>query len=314
MSRVTEGGPPAFDRIDPYDDGEYVYTISTNSEEAVDFEIRLSNAADDIHCKDASVFSRGTVSAAESGEYPFHFSQMGAPHIALYEWHLCIEVDGVTYKGWRGIDPGPGSTLHVDCELDVRRLIGRETDLYLCHLRKVGVDEDNYGEYAAVCDPTTEHCRRFESADTMRLWSLHNKESDLIGKVTLAYFAYMKSKASWSSADPVPIYLSVAGADPSIQLIEQLGRLGIAVRAGSEWELGKGTRYAIGDIEPLSETSLSVVVSTYCGPLCASGMTVTLELQNGRWTVVSTDIEWVSQSIRDHRYEQGAAPLVAMSQ
>lgn len=297
--------PPTFDRTDLYDDGQYTYTISTNSEESIKFKIRLSKAADDIHCNNATIFSQETVSSATPSEHHFRFSQMGSPHVALYEWHLCIEVDGVTYKGWRGFDPGPGSILSVDCELDIDRLIARETGTYLCHLNDVSINHDNFGEYAAVCDPTTEHCNRFESADAMRLWDLLNRERDLMGKITLAYFAHATSdksepEASYSSANPMAIYLSVAGEDPSSPLIEQLGRLGITVYAGSEWEVGKGVHYWIGRIVPLSETSLSVVVDTYCGPLCASGTTVTLELEDGRWRVVSMDMNWISLRRNQH--------------
>jgi len=91
-----------------------------------------------------------------------------------------------------------------------------------------------------------------------------------------------------------PLYLTIAGKDPSDELIERLKHLGLKVLNGSDWKQGKGASYSIGNVIPLSESKMKLQVSTYCGPLCASWNTAILELRDGVWEVTSFELDSIS--------------------
>ena len=55
-------------------------------------------------------------------------------------------------------------------------------------------------------------------------------------------------------------------------------------------------KYYISELTPISENKVKVIVSTYCGSLCASGSTVILELVKGKWKVISSNMNWISKA------------------
>jgi len=136
------------------------YSISTNSHADIKIIIRLSNTANDSTCRNANSYSRQTVSKSKVATMGFSFSRQGSPAIALYEWHLCFEINGQVYKGWRGFDPGLNSKLLVNCHIDVLKL-KKLSDKYLCSTNKLILNENNYSEFAEHC--LGKRCKRFET-------------------------------------------------------------------------------------------------------------------------------------------------------
>lgn len=293
-------GQSISDLRDPYDERQHSYILGTSSESDIDLKIRLSKAADDLYCREASIYSQDTISAAEPSTRSFSFSQMASPNIALYEWHLCFEHEGTIYKGWRGFDPGPGSTLAINCNIPPSTLEDQETDRYLCSLDRVSLNRRNYGEYAALCSAEETDCRRFESSHELEIWNSLNRDPRLTERLTLAVLEHdLRSRSTQgdkthAATNPMPIFLSVEGDDPTPWLMDRLRSLDVEIRPGSDWVREKGMAYSVNRIKPISEESVSLVVSTYCGPLCASGSTVVLVLKEQEWKVASHDLNWIS--------------------
>jgi len=136
------------------------YSISTNSHADIKVVIRLSNTANDSTCRNANSYSWQTVSNSKVVKKDFSFSRQGSPAIALYEWHLCFEINGQVYKGWRGFDPGLNSKLLVECHIDVLKLKNL-SDKYLCSTNTLILNEKNYSEFAEHC--LDKRCKRFET-------------------------------------------------------------------------------------------------------------------------------------------------------
>lgn len=141
--------------------GDHTFTISTNSKTELDVSVRLSNRTDDTQCHGGSINSQ-KLSADKKITKEFDFSRQGSPAVALYEWHLCFDIDNKTYKGWRGFDPGNNTQLVVDCNIDIEDL-KRPSDLYLCETQTVSVNKDNHNEYAQFC--VRESCKSFETKE-----------------------------------------------------------------------------------------------------------------------------------------------------
>jgi len=225
---------------------------------------------------------------------------MRLPHVALYEWHLCFEHEGITYKGWRGFDPGPGTSLSINCNIATSTLNDRDTARYLCSLDRVSMNRKNYGEYAAICSADGIDCRRFETRRELEVWNSLNGDSRLAEKLTLAVLKHdLQSRSTGGSetyvaANPMPIFLSVEGDDPTPWLMDQIRILDLEIYPGSDWVNGKGMTYSVNTITPISENSVSLIVSTYCGSLCASGSTVVLVLEDKEWKVISHELNWIS--------------------
>ena len=147
----------------------HVYKVKTDSEELLKFETKFSNIADDVFCKHARRWGVINVKRGTPDESTFNFSQKGSPNVALYEWHLCFEYRGVTYRGWRGFDPGVESKLSVECTINVEQLKARRTELYFCQTAKVGHDQHLYSEYAQYCW-SEDKCKRFETERDYQLF------------------------------------------------------------------------------------------------------------------------------------------------
>lgn len=296
---VKEEDSLKYDLMSMSDTGEYTYEIETHSRSKIRFDMRMSNAAHDVSCKKSTTYSSGSVSSNAPQTRTFSFSQMGSPRVALYEWHLCFEIGGVTYKGWRGFDPGPNSTLKVTCEFRTEQIEARNTERYLCDLSTVSPNMNNYREYAQRCDSGTGRCRKFESAEEMALWDSLNSDPDLIENLVAAYFQYepedgLPVDEEYSSADVPPSFLGIEGDDPSDSMISRLKEAGLNVRPMSEWKLGNGTKISFNDFRPTSGNSLSFRVDHYCGPLCAGGKEVTATREGGVWKIVSIQLDWIS--------------------
>ena len=267
ISAHEKDDTPRFDTQDMAETGKYTYSIHTDSETEINFDLRLSKTANDVFCKKATIYSSDRVTSGRPSSSSFGFSRMGSPRIALYEWHLCVEIDGVTYKAWRGFDPGPGAVLQVSCNILLAQLKAHDVDTYLCHLDDVKLSEENFDEYSARCEvgeftdslasmlilsdnpvpPITRsdtECRRFESREELVLWDTLNSDPNLAETLALALFVDQINKEleadseSYVAENRMTIYLRVVGSDPSEGLLHKLRDLGLVVRPSSDWQNG----------------------------------------------------------------------------
>lgn len=264
--------------------------VSTDSDEIVEIDVKLSRAANDVVCEHPLSYTGYDVSRDKPADHEFQFPRQGSPSIALYEWHLCFTIGDVLYKAWRGFDPGPGSTLRVECFISTSQLQQKDTDTYLCQLAGVVSNPGLYGEYAAVCEEAGSHCKGFETREDLVLWERVHSDAGLLDDLTYSVLEYDISRTGTSQ----PLYLTIAGKNPSEEQIERLKHLGLKVLNGSDWKQGKGASYSIGNVIPLSESKVKLQVSTYCGPTCASWNTVILELRDGVWEVTSFELDSIS--------------------
>lgn len=165
ISTVNE--PSHHDSGSSHEDN-HSYSIRTNSERLINFGIRISNSSDDTRCEKGFIYMHSSVSAAEPSNEAFGFNRKSSPNIALYEWHMCFIVDGVTYKGWRGYDPGPNTSLRVSCFIP-QELLSTHNDRYLCKTEETLHADADYSEYALHCW-SKEACRRFETESDYNLF------------------------------------------------------------------------------------------------------------------------------------------------
>lgn len=343
ISAHEKDDTPRFDTQDMAETGKYTYSIHTDSESEIKFDLHLSKTANDVFCKKATIYTFGRVTSGQPrSSRSFGFSRMASPHIALYEWHLCVEIDGVTYKAWRGFDPGPGAVLQVSCNILLAQLKAHDVDTYLCHLDDVKLSEENFDEYSARCEvgeftdsrasmlilsddrvpPITRsdtECRRFESREEMVLWDTLKSDPNLAETLALAVFADRNNEEpepdseSYVAENKMTIYLRVAGSDPSEGLLHKLRDLGLVVRPGSDWQTGQGMKYSIGDITPINENAVSVTIEIYCGPLCGSSTTVILRRADDAWNVSSSEMNWVSHQNRHYEYRQQSQEAASLT-
>ncbi len=164
--------------------GDHTFTISTNSKTEFDLTVRLSNRTDDTQCHGGSI-NHQKLSANKKITEEFDFSRQGSPAVALYEWHLCFEIDNKTYKGWRGFDSGNNTQLVVDCNIDIEDL-KQPSDLYLCETQTVSFNKDNHNEYAQFC--VRESCKSFETKEQYEFFRHRD------AKNVVAHYAVGKEK------------------------------------------------------------------------------------------------------------------------
>jgi len=143
--------------------------LTTDLDDWFKVTLLISHAIDDSFCS----YPHETVTTwvhpeHDNGEF-FNLLRDGDHHRALYEWHLCIEIAGTLYRGWRGFDLGPESDLQLGCFLD-RKIVEKYDDaVYLCTANNVKLEETNYNEAAEFCW-STDKCKRFESIESYRLF------------------------------------------------------------------------------------------------------------------------------------------------
>jgi hypothetical protein len=156
------GRPIHYDSRSFSDEDDHTYSIETNSQEPVDFKVRISNIAGDTDCEKGYIYGQDSVSINAPTERRFGFGRKGSPNIALYEWHMCFIKNAITYKAWRGFDPGANTALKVKCFIPTEQLVAQATDKYLCQTEKVIHSDDGYTEFAQYCW-SKDTCRRFET-------------------------------------------------------------------------------------------------------------------------------------------------------
>lgn len=90
-------------------------SITTDLGHPIPVGIEESKIANDVECKSTDYSSDISVKPGSTYTEHLHFSRQGSPSVALYQWNICFVIHGVTYKAWRGFDPGPGATLTLSC-------------------------------------------------------------------------------------------------------------------------------------------------------------------------------------------------------
>lgn len=168
---TVEGEP----KLPHYDTGGFTadlqtLVLETDSPTPVPIEFYISNTVDDTLCtKKRRSYSRFTIEPNQPKVRHLNLSRKGSPSRALYEWHVCFEIDGKRYRGWRGFDPGPGASLEISCNLDSQQISAGNADVYFCHTMNVTHNGKNYADFAQHCW-RGDVCRRFESESDYSLF------------------------------------------------------------------------------------------------------------------------------------------------
>lgn len=95
---------------------------------------------------------------------------------------MCFIQDGVTYKAWRGFDPGPNTSLKVNCFISNEKLSAQEIDRYLCKTENIIHSGSSYSEFAQHCW-SKETCRRFVTESDYNLFLKRGAENVALYKI-----------------------------------------------------------------------------------------------------------------------------------
>jgi len=262
---------------------------------------RWSNRTDDVDCKHDSERS---YTWRNRSSLPLHLSRRASPETALYEWHLCFEVDGRMYRGWRGFDPGPGSLVELECHVDTSQ---PPSDLYACKTNNLKINLENYGEAAYSCR-AGEPCRRFDSQEEYSAWRAlpaFTFEDAIEAASALIRYDLLHAD-SYLAANPGYFYVDVDEHDLPRGIAESLSTESHHFYPASDLDpryfdteadvddQSKSTM-SIGEFIRRGDGTMEVSYSFYCGPLCASGNTAVLKRDEaGEWVVVSSKMHWIS--------------------
>lgn len=308
----AKGAALSYDEGPIVGDPDKTLTITTDAPDLIEFELRTSKVRNDTTCADP--YATGAPGSVRTGR-PFieylPFVHEGSPSRALYEWHICVTVGGVTYRAWRGYDPGPGSKMAIHCDLTAARLKARDTTTYLCEPADVAPNPANFGEYRSVCpegardDQEEDPCRHFATKEIYDAWAVHNPASQedvlAMAEAVLDYGFDHKTYLA-SNAPDMTIYLSVADRDPPASLLSRYAGKA-RLRPGSS---APAPSRDMETVSPNMSAALSgfeidndgltakVTFSAYCGSLCATHETYTLRKENGVWRVVDYRMDWIS--------------------
>ena len=151
-----------YDKLRDDSDLGHIISVSTNSDKPIEIGLIWGTNKNDTLCKGAGTSTSFELSAGKPYRTSPGFSYKASPEIALYEYHICLEIDGKTYRGWRGFDPGFETHLEIDCFIDSKKLNALDRSTYLCKTKKMEWNRENHQEYAEYCW-TDDVCRRFET-------------------------------------------------------------------------------------------------------------------------------------------------------
>ncbi len=248
-----------------------------------------SNKRDDVDCSRP----RSTSSGGRN-PYGFGFSRQGSPERALYEWHLCLKVGDAVYRGWRGFDPGPGTTLSLRCDLDASE---PPSETYACRLKDIDFNRDNYREYAHDCRPDLDGCRSFESENDYEAWLelVGLTESDR-SEIAFAIINHeVANPTSYLRSNQMVYYVQIDGSDPRAAFLKRLEHFPVQFHAMSDFASPEGMKLSIGPFKPRKDGSFDVSYGYYCGPLCASSHSARLKRKGDTWQVLSTKMNWIAK-------------------
>jgi hypothetical protein len=99
-----------------------------------------------------------------------------------------------------------------------------------------------------------------------------------------------------ANAPDFVFFLDIEGRDPPGQFLSTLTSPKAEFRAGSEFKEGAGMRFSVSTFEPRRFCAVDVGYGFYCGMLCASSNTALLRYSLGRWIVISTQMNWISNA------------------
>lgn len=268
----------------------------------------LSNRVDDVDCAHYQSTASFPVTGGETIRRMLNFSRQGAPTRALYEWHICFGVGDVTYRAWRGFDPGPGTDLAISCVVDQARIDRADRAKYLCTTDKVTQNPDNHAEYAFHCWGA-DSCKRFETRAALEAWTGLNPLSreallEIAGAVLTHQFSDAAEAAeaaerpeNSANGNPSDYYISVGGEDPPRAWLKKFSTDHLTFHPASAFKAGGREATMQMWIRTFEQTDDGVAqggFETYCGPLCASAHKVIVEKSDDAWKVKSVELEWVS--------------------
>ena len=289
---------PRYDIVNMDRDDRHFLTIESNFN-IKGGDYRQGNSVGDVDCKRSSKFSALEVEPGSLKKRGLRFERQGSPSRALYEWHICFVIEGVTYRAWRGFDPGPGTDLEITCFIDKEQIARQDTSKYLCRTERVTQSIANHTEYAIHCW-AAKKCKSFDTKEEFEKWtSLNPLSRDELLKIVAAILEDRLPKDRYVSIDhPVAYYLSVGGEDPPMEFLGRISSEKLRFLPGSDFgkedKKNLSTLISIGRFEQIEKGVAKGSYSTYCGPLCASGHTVIVERVNRVWKVKSVRMDWIS--------------------
>lgn len=200
-------------------------------------------------------------------------------------------LDGVNYIGWRGYDPGPGSKLSVACRIEIGKT---PNDIYACTVEELTIDRRNYSEHRISCD-VEGLCRTFDTSADYTTWKktpLTPADRIAIGLAILNH--ELNTGSSYMRSNLMDYFVSIDGKDIMPPMVSAFGKTPVRLLAGSKFSEGKGMRLSIGGFQRGFDGSVKASFSYYCGDLCASAHEAMLVQSRGKWTVVHSEMLWIS--------------------
>ena len=268
-------------------DPDVKYSFEVSGALSNDIVRRWSNRVDDVDCEHPTVTSQGGRSPTVTD-----LSERGSPQRALYEWHLCFVIDGQTYRGWRGFDPGHGSLVELECQIEANT---PPNDTYACETVDLTLNPENYGEAAYSCR-RGEPCRRFESYRDFAAWKrLPEFTTEDALEAAVALIRHELEHESYLSANPMDYFVKIGEEDLPAEIAASLAMDKIRFFPASAQGEDRGMSMTIGGFSRKSDGAVEVDYSFYCGPLCASSHTAVMKKNFlGKWKVISTEMHWIS--------------------
>jgi hypothetical protein len=117
--------------------------------------------------------------------------------------------------------------------------------------------------------------------------------SDEIAICETVFRHQFRRNASAAQQSAKAYFITVCANDPDPPFIERFRDISPAVYAGSKFKVGRGLAFGISTIELRGDTAV-VSGGYYEDTLSSSSSTYRLEKKAGVWTVVSDEMNWIS--------------------
>jgi hypothetical protein len=263
------------------------FVLEVTGADLSDVKGYLSNRTDDTTCDHALVYMPGLRRISSHS-----LSRLGAPERALYEWHLCFEIDGKRYLGWRGFDPGPSSRIELACKVEG---LDPPSERYACEVAELFINPEIYATYAHSCSQVEGKCRAFETKSSYIRWKQQPELTKVDRlEIAAAILRQQLSDDSYLHANPMDYYVTVEGEDLPESFLAPFSTSAIKVFPDSMKGQRHGMSMSIGSFFRMYDGRVKVSLTYYCGPLCASGHTIIVERRKEDWHVVSSEMNWIS--------------------
>lgn len=118
--------------------------------------------------------------------------------------------------------------------------------------------------------------------------------NELWGIVEVAFRYLFTNNASAAQQQSPAFFISLLRRDPPDTIVRRFADVGKPVLPDSAFKEGAGIKFFVNSITFLNKDTVSVQAGYYEGNLSASGDTLILNRENGKWIVVSSKQDWIS--------------------